>query len=157
MPFLYIKIQQWLCKRVSLVTKGGGKHFSKTFSICWIAKTSFQPIFLNQYLSNEKKTFLRMIRGLKLLLFPWKKHFLKNFFLPFYGHFFIKTVRGPFLQVIELSSTNWPCLKLLAIIIFEISWLQVSKDISPIYCHIGSGMPYLCIFLSCHVIRGNDR
>ena len=35
---------------------GGGKHFSKTFSIFYML--SFQPIFFNWYLSNEKTAFV---------------------------------------------------------------------------------------------------
>ena len=44
-----------MLKRIRLVTVG--KHFSKTFTIFYMLnskKESFQPIFFNWYLSNEK-------------------------------------------------------------------------------------------------------
>ena len=45
------------------------------FPICWIAKTV-------RYVSNAKKTLVRIIRELKLLSFSWKKyHFLWKFSL----------------------------------------------------------------------------
>ena len=62
---------------ISLIT--GGKHYQKTFlfPICWIAKKqSFQTIFFNQYLSNEKKGSRQSswIRTIKYHIWPRTPH-----------------------------------------------------------------------------------
>ena len=52
-----VKIQ--LYAKGFVQARGWGKHFSKTFSIFYMlnSRNSFQPIFLNRYLYNEKHIF----------------------------------------------------------------------------------------------------
>ena len=60
-------------------------------------KRSFQPIFFNWYLSNEKTAFVDKSRVEPTLFFIEKILFsLKLFSGHFYGQSFIKTVRGPY-------------------------------------------------------------
>ena len=74
----------------------GGKHFSKTFSIFYMLDKSFQPIFFNRYLSNEKMAFVDKSRIEPTIFLIEKISFsLKLFSGHFYGQSFIKTVRGP--------------------------------------------------------------
>ena len=57
---------------------------------------SFQPIFFNWYLSNEKTAFVDKSRVEPTIFFIEKISFsLKLFSDHFYGQSFIKTVRGP--------------------------------------------------------------
>ena len=77
----------------------GGEHFSKTFSIFYMLKSkkkSFQPIFFNWYLSNEKTTFVDK-SSVEPTIFSIEKisFSLKLFSGHFNGQSFIKTVRGP--------------------------------------------------------------
>ena len=59
-------------------------------------KQSFQPIFFNRYLSNEKTAFVDKSRIEPTIFFIEKISFsLKLFSGHFYGQSFIKTVRGP--------------------------------------------------------------
>ena len=59
-------------------------------------KHSFQPIFFNRYLSNEKTAFVDKSRIEPTIFFIEKVAFsLKLFSGHFYGQSFIKTVRGP--------------------------------------------------------------
>ena len=75
---------------------GGGDHFSKTFSIFYMLnskKQSFQPIFFNWYLSNEKTAFVDKSRVEPTIFFIEKISFsLKLFSGHFYRQSFIKTV-----------------------------------------------------------------
>ena len=77
----------------------GGKHFCKTFSIFYMLnskKQSFQPIFFNWYMSNEKTAFVDKSSVETTIFFIEKISFsLKHFSGHFYGQSFIKTVRGP--------------------------------------------------------------
>ena len=58
---------------------------------------SFQPIFFNWYLSNEKTAFVDKSRVEPTIFFIEKISFsLKLFSDHFYGQSFIKTVRGPY-------------------------------------------------------------
>ena len=60
-------------------------------------KESFQPIFFNWYLSNEKTAVVDKSRVEPTIFFIEKISFsLKLFSSHFYGQSFIKTVRGPF-------------------------------------------------------------
>ena len=85
---------------------GGGKYFSKTFSIFYMLnskKQSFQPIFFNWYLSNEKTAFVDKSRVEPTIFFIEKISFsLKLFPVHFYGKSFIKTVRGPLVLLSKL-------------------------------------------------------
>ena len=78
---------------------GGGEHLSKTFSIFYNVewqKRSFQPIFFNWYLSNEKTALVDKSRVELTIFFIEKISFsLKLFSSHFYWQSFIKTVRGP--------------------------------------------------------------
>ena len=78
---------------------GGGKHFSKTFSIFYVlnSKNSFQLIFFNWYMSNEKMAFVDKSKVEPTIFFIDKISFsMKLFSGHFYGQSFIKTVQGPF-------------------------------------------------------------
>ena len=67
-------------------------------------KQSFQPIFFNWYLSNEKTTFVDKSRVEPTIFFIEKISFyLKLFSGHFYGQSLIKTVRGP----LNLKHTIW--------------------------------------------------
>ena len=93
-----------VCKRISLVTGGGGgKHFSKTFSIFYMLNSKnrvFSPYFFNRYFSNEKTAFVDKSRIEPTIFLIEKISFsLKLFSGHFYGQSFIKTVRGPFLTI----------------------------------------------------------
>ena len=58
-------------------------------------KKSFQPIFFNWYLSNEKTAFLAKLRVEPTIFFIEKiSYSLKLFSGHFYGQSFIKTVQG---------------------------------------------------------------
>ena len=60
------------------------------------SKFSFQPIFFNWYLSNEKTAFLVKSSVQPTIFFIEKLSFsLKPFSGHFYGQSFIKTIRGP--------------------------------------------------------------
>ena len=60
------------------------------------SKNSFQPIFFNWYLSNEKAAFGDKSRVESTIFSIEKISFsLKLFSGNFYGQSFIKTVRGP--------------------------------------------------------------
>ena len=62
------------------------------------SKNSFQPIFFNWYLSNEKTAFVDKSMVEPAIFFREKISFsLKLFSDHFYGQSFIKTVRGPLL------------------------------------------------------------
>ena len=94
-----------VCKRISLVTGGGGEHFSKTFSIFYMLNSKnrvFSPYF-SIGTCPMRKRLLWISRGLNLLSFFIEKiaFSLKLFSGHFYGQSFIKTVRGPL-----ASSTN---------------------------------------------------
>ena len=68
------------------------------FSIFYMlnSKNSFQPIFFDWYLSNEKTAFVDKSRVEPTIFFIEKISFsLKLFSGHFYGQSFIKTVRGP--------------------------------------------------------------
>ena len=84
---------------------GGGGHFSKTFFYFLYVeyqKLSFQPIFFNWYLSNEKTAFVDKSRVEPTIFFIEKISFsLKLFSGHFYGQSFIKTVRGPFTKCFD--------------------------------------------------------
>ena len=72
----------------------GGKHLNK-FLFCFLyvekQKQTFQPIIL-----ITRTVFLRTIRALDKLPFPWKNIiFFEIFIWPFYAQSFIETVRGP--------------------------------------------------------------
>ena len=87
-----------MLKRISLVTVG--KHFRKTFSIFYMlnSKNSFQTIFFNWYLSNEKTAFVDKSRVKPTIFFIEQISFsLKLFSGHFNGQSFITTVRGPFI------------------------------------------------------------
>ena len=59
-------------------------------------KQSFQPIFFNWYLSNEKTAFVDMSRVEPTICFIEKISFsFKLFSGHFYGQSFIETVQGP--------------------------------------------------------------
>ena len=63
---------------------GGGKNFSKTFSIFYTLKSkkqSFQPIFFNWYLSIEKAAFVDKSRVEPTIFFIEKISFSLNFSL----------------------------------------------------------------------------
>ena len=100
MPFIYggrnVKLQLYA---KGLVWSRGGKHFSKNvFYFLYVEKQkqSFQPIFLNWYLSNEKTAFVDKSRVEPTIFFIEKISFcLKLFSGHFYGQSFIKSVRGP--------------------------------------------------------------
>ena len=62
-------------------------------------KQSFQPIFFNWYLFNEKTAFVDKSSVEPTIFFIEKILFsLKLFSGHFYGQSFIKTVRGPYLS-----------------------------------------------------------
>ena len=64
-------------------------------------KLSFQPIFFNWYLSNEKTAYVDKSRVEPTILFIEKISFSLTLFSGhFYGQSFIKTVRGPLLTSI---------------------------------------------------------
>ena len=100
MPFLYdvcnVKLQLYV---KGLVWSWGGQ-FSKTFPIFYLLNSknkSFQPIFFNCYLSNEKTVIADNSRVKATIFFIEKISFsLKLFSGHFYRQSFIKTVRGPF-------------------------------------------------------------
>ena len=83
-----------------LVWSRGEKHLNKWFSIFYMLNSknqSFQPIFFNCYLSNEKTDFVDKSRVEPTIFFIEKIAFSLNLFSGhFYGQSFIKTVRGPF-------------------------------------------------------------
>ena len=63
-----------------------------------MAKKSFQPIFFNWYLSNEKTAFVDKSSVEPTIFFIEKISFsMKLFSAHFYRQSFIKTVRGPLL------------------------------------------------------------
>ena len=63
-------------------------------------KQSFQPILFNWYLSNEKTALVNKSRVERAIFFIEKIIFsLKLFSGHFYGQSFIKTVRGPLLEL----------------------------------------------------------
>ena len=66
-------------------------------------KRSFQPIFFNWYLSNEKTAFVDKSSVEPTIFFIEKISFsLKLFSGHFYGQSFIKTVRGPLSFGVEI-------------------------------------------------------
>ena len=80
MPFLYnvlnVKLQLYA---KGLVWSRRGKHLSKTFSIFYMLnskKRSFQPIFFNWYLSNEKTAFVDKSKVEPTIFFIEKYDFL---------------------------------------------------------------------------------
>ena len=89
---------------------GGGKHFSKTFFYFLyveLQKQSFQPIFFNWYLSNEKTAFVDKSRVEPTIFFIEKISFsLKKISGHFYGQSFIKTVRGPCVICVNTAKTT---------------------------------------------------
>ena len=79
MTFLYN-----VCNVTTIMQKDYFRHGGKArflFSICWIEETEFST-----HISNSIIVLLRMIRGLKLLSFLWKKNsiFLETFLLSFF-------------------------------------------------------------------------
>ena len=100
---------------ISLVTGGGGggKHFSKTFSIFYMLNGKnrvFNPDFLKRYLSNEKNTFADSSRVETISFLMEKLSFsLKLVAGHFYGHSFIKTVRGPCSDFTQLTHKCFRC------------------------------------------------
>ena len=67
-----------------MIGGGGGKHFSKTFSIFYMLnskKQIFQTIFLKRYLSNEKNTFTNNSRGESTIFLMEKLSFSLKLFL----------------------------------------------------------------------------
>ena len=76
--------------------RGGGSTSVKHFLYVEKQKQSFQHIFFNWYLSNEKTAFVDKLRVGPTIYFIEKISFcLKLFSGHFYGQSFIKTVRGP--------------------------------------------------------------
>ena len=80
MPFLYdvlnVKPQLYV-KGLVWSRGGGGKHFSKTFSISYMLNSKnsvFDPDFLIGT-DPMRKTLVRIIRELKLQSFSWKKYY----------------------------------------------------------------------------------
>ena len=72
-------------------------------------KESFQTIFCNRYLSNEKNTFAENLRVLPTILFMEKISFsFKLFSDHFCGQSCIKTFRGPllFTRLKQVSLVN---------------------------------------------------
>ena len=87
MPFLYdvwnVKLQLY-AKGLVWSRGGGGEHLNKTFSIFYMLnskKRSFQPIFFNWYLSNEKTAFVDKSRVEPTIFFIEKISFSWNFSL----------------------------------------------------------------------------
>ena len=66
---------------------GGGKHFSKTFSIFYVlnSKTEFSTYIFNWYLFFEKHTFADNLSVDPTILFMEKMSFSLNLFS---GHFY---------------------------------------------------------------------
>ena len=77
----------------------GGKHFSKTFSIFYMLNSKnrvFNPYFSIGTCPMKKNAFVDKSRVEPAMFFKEKILFsLKLFSGHFYGHSFIKTVRGP--------------------------------------------------------------
>ena len=74
-------------------------------------KQSFKPIFLNRYLSNEKSICEYSMAEPTILSMEINIFFLGTFLWPFYGQFFIKTVRGPFRYSLRIRGFRKFCLR----------------------------------------------
>ena len=102
-PQLYAKGLVW--------SRGGGKHFSKTFSISYMLNSknsAFDPYFFKRYWSNSTHVCAYHARVEISIFFMEKISFsLKLFFDHFYGQSFIKTVRGPLFSKYSEEANLW--------------------------------------------------